>query len=80
MTKILSVIVASVMLSTAAFAANTNMSNNWTCTTNASSAANDADKAADDQMKNTAKAATDAFSFAADNCRDCTKITCEAKE
>jgi hypothetical protein len=50
----------------------------WTCTTNASSAETDADKQADKDME-TAKSAADAFKHAADNCRDCTKITCEAQ-
>ena len=56
----------------------TSMDSNWTCSTNASSSSVAADKAADKQMK-TAKSASDAFSFASQNCRDCTKITCKSK-
>ncbi|HHF7350065.1 TPA: hypothetical protein ACPSKE_003284 [Legionella feeleii] len=55
----------------------TDMSKDWTCTTNASSATTDADKAADDKLANTKDSATSSFSSAAQNCRDCTKITCE---
>ncbi len=61
------------------FAAATSMSSNWTCTTNASSSDVEADKVADKDMSESVKSAEDAFSFAAKNCRDCTKITCEAK-
>jgi hypothetical protein len=57
----------------------TSMDANWMCTTNASSATTDADKAADDKMANTASSGADAFAFASKNCRDCTKITCEAQ-
>lgn len=65
--------------STSMAAASTGMDTNWICTTNASSSSVDADKAADDQMAKTAASAQDAFSFAAANCRDCTKITCVAQ-
>ena len=51
---------------------------NWTCTTNASSSNVDADKAADTEMSGTARSAAEAYAFAAKNCRDCTKITCES--
>ncbi|WP_028389638.1 hypothetical protein [Legionella fairfieldensis] len=54
----------------------TDLSAKWTCTTNASSATTDTDKAADDQMAKMATSAANAFSAAAQNCRDCTKITC----
>lgn len=57
----------------------TDMNTNWTCTTNASTATTDADKAADDQMAKNVTSATSAFAMAAQNCRDCTKITCEAQ-
>lgn len=64
-----------------AFAASaTDMTTKWICTTNASSSELAADKAADEQMKNTAGSAADSFAFAATNCRDCTKITCEAQD
>jgi hypothetical protein len=61
-----------------AFAASlTDMDSKWICTTNASSSDVAADKTADEHMKNTAGSAADSFAFAAKNCRDCTKITCE---
>jgi hypothetical protein len=66
-------------ISTTGFAASvTSLDSKWTCKTNASSSSVDADKAADKQMSETAKSAADAFTFASQNCRDCTKITCEA--
>ena len=52
---------------------------NWICTTNASSSSVEADKAADDKMAKSATSAADAYALAASNCRDCTKITCEAQ-
>ncbi len=58
----------------------TSLDSNWTCTTNASSSSVEADTAADKQMSETAKSATDAFAFASTNCRDCTKITCEVSK
>jgi len=74
----------SLLLATASFATNaaslTDLNAKWTCTTNASSSDNADEKAADDHMKNTKGAAADSFAFAAKNCRDCTKITCEAEE
>ncbi len=57
----------------------TAMDSHWICTTNASSSSLEADKAADNQMANSAKSSTDAFAFASANCRDCTKITCEVQ-
>lgn len=53
---------------------------NWICTTNASSSSVDADKAADKEMANTAKGGTEAFAFAFQHCRDCTKITCDIQK
>ena len=73
------VLIGTILMLTASFgfaAAKTEMGNNWVCTTNASSADTDADKAADNQMANKANSATSSFGFAAQNCRDCTKITC----
>jgi hypothetical protein len=65
---------------TASIAASvTDINSNWICTTNASKADTEAGKAADDKLANTAASATDAFSAAAQNCRDCTKITCKVK-
>ena len=57
----------------------TAMDANWICTTNASTSTVEADKAADDKMAKSATSAADAYAFAATNCRDCTKITCEAQ-
>lgn len=57
--------------------AKTVMDGQWICTTNASSASNDTDKNADKSMANNQNSAVEAFAFAAQNCRDCTKITCE---
>lgn len=55
----------------------TDMKSNWICTTNASSADNYKDRVADDKMAHTPGSAEKSFAFAAKNCRDCTKITCE---
>lgn len=50
----------------------------WSCTTNA--CRNDAvDKAANKQLVDTSKSASDAFSEASINCRDSTKTTCGVK-
>jgi arginyl-tRNA--protein-N-Asp/Glu arginylyltransferase len=73
------------LVSFAGFAADsvkhTSMTENWMCTTNASSASNDKDKAADDRLADKTKLQSGdaAFKMAAENCRDCTKITCEQK-
>lgn len=81
MNKILLVITLLLGGTSFAFAASaTDMSAKWICTTNASSSDISADKAADDQMANTATSAANAFSVASNNCRDCTKITCEVQE
>lgn len=69
-----------VLMSSVALAKTTSLDANWTCSTNASSSSVDADKAADKEMSGTAKSAVDAYAFAAKNCRDCTKITCEAND
>lgn len=61
-------------------AATTDLSKQWVCTTNASSSDVAADKAADEQMKNTPGAVADAFKFASDHCRDCTEIECEVHD
>ncbi|USQ15294.1 hypothetical protein J2N86_15135 (plasmid) [Legionella lytica] len=58
----------------------TDITQNWVCTTNASSSDVATDKAADEQMAKTHNSAASSFEFAVKNCRDCTKITCEAKE
>jgi hypothetical protein len=57
----------------------TNMNNNWVCSTNASSSKNRTEKAADDIMAKTPGNAVNSFVFAAKNCRNCTKITCKLK-
>mgnify|MGYP000308241172 CR=1 FL=1 len=57
----------------------TNMDSRWVCTTNASSTKQTTDKAADEIMAKTPGNAVSAFSFAAKNCRDCTRITCKVK-
>lgn len=58
----------------------TDVNSKWTCTTNASSASTDAEKAADDKMSKTVSSATEAYALAVQNCRDCTKITCEVTD
>ncbi|MGQ3888637.1 hypothetical protein ACQUW5_06340 [Legionella sp. CNM-1927-20] len=69
---------------------NTNANNNqvkptdlhapvWMCTTNASSSDVQADKMADEKMAQQKMSVEKAFEFAAKNCRDCTKITCEVQ-
>ena len=83
MKKILSVLVGGslILMTSLSFAVSkTDLSTQWVCTTNASSSEVDADKNADKQMSETAKSAADAFTFAAANCRDCTKITCKVKK
>ncbi|MGC1182661.1 hypothetical protein [Legionella sp.] len=82
MKGILSLIIGSSLMiatSTVFAATKTDLATNWICTTNASSSSVAEEKAADDQMANTAKSAADAFAFAATNCRDCTKITCNVQ-
>ena len=82
MKKITSLLVGTglAFMVSASFAAGpTSMDTSWSCTTNASSSSVAAEKSADDQMANTTKSATEAYAFAAKNCRDCTKITCESK-
>lgn len=56
------------------------MDSKWICTTNASSSDVAADKAADEQMAKQQGSAAKSFDFAAKNCRDCTKITCELED
>lgn len=83
MKKIMPILIGSSLMlaSSVGFSATaTDMSNNWICTTNASRASTDADKAADNKMAKTVTSASAAYSKAAKNCRDCTKITCEIKE
>jgi hypothetical protein len=78
----LNLVVAGVFVitaSTSMAAAKTGLHSHWICTTNASSSSVKSDKAADDKMAKTAGSAAKAFAFAAENCRDCTKITCEVQ-
>ena len=82
MKNILSLVVAGffvITASTSMAAVKTGLHSNWICTTNASSSSVKSDKTADDNMAKTAGSAAKAFAFATENCRDCTKITCEAQ-
>ncbi len=80
-TVLLSLIGGSLILvSASSFAVSkTDMDAKWICTTNASTSEVATDIAADEQLSTTALSATKAFALAAENCRDCTKITCEAQ-
>lgn len=81
MKTLLSLFIGLVISTSFAFAATvTDTNSKWTCTTNASSSDTATDKAADEKMANTRDSASNAFSFAAQNCRDCTKITCEVED
>ena len=69
-----------ILSSSISFAASkTDMQSKWICKTNASSSDVASDKAADDKMAHFEGSAAQSFSYAAENCRDCTKITCKAK-
>jgi len=68
-----------VTASTSMAAEKTELHSRWICTTNASTSSVDSGKAADDKMAKTQTSAASAFAFATANCRDCTKITCEAQ-
>lgn len=69
-----------ISVSSMSFAAKTtSLNSDWICTTNASSSDVDADKAADTKAAEHAQSAADAFAFASQHCRDCTKITCKVK-
>lgn len=74
--------VAALLLSGVIYAddSKTAMNAHWICTTNASSSDDVKAQEADKQMEKTQKSAADSFAFAAENCRDCTKITCESQE
>jgi hypothetical protein len=78
---ILSLIGGSLILTSASsFAVSkTEMGDKWICTTNASTSEVASEIDADKQMSTTAKSAAKAFAVAAENCRDCTKITCEVQ-
>ena len=82
--KILSTIVCGTLMlvaSTGFAVTKTDMdATKWICTTNASSSDVEADKAADKQMADVGSSSAKAYEFAAQNCRDCTKITCEVKD
>lgn len=58
----------------------TDMESKWMCTTNASSSDVAVDKANDELMAKEHGSAAKSFDFAAKNCRDCTKITCEVQD
>lgn len=82
MKGILNLIIASIFVlvaSTSMAATKTAMDSKWICTTNASSSSLEADKTADKQLASKSSSATNSFAAAAKNCRDCTKITCEAQ-
>ena len=82
MKNIRNVIVAGFLMITATSsmaATKTVVDSSWLCATNASTSAVATEIAADEKMKNTSASAADAFAFALSNCRDCTKITCEAQ-
>lgn len=55
----------------------TDLSKNWTCTTNASSSDKESDKKADENLAKNKGSIKKSFSAAEKNCRDCTKISCE---
>lgn len=57
----------------------TDMRHNWTCSTNATSSDKQKDKDADKKMA-TAASLNKNMKEAAQHCRDCTKITCEATQ
>ncbi len=79
--KKITTILLGLFLGTSVFAASsTDMGSKWICTTNASSSDVQADKDADDKMAKQQDSASNAYAFAAQNCRDCTKITCEAQD
>lgn len=82
MNKYLSLVAASLILasSTSFAAGKTDMDTKWICTINASSSDVAADKDADKQLAEKAGSAAKSFAAAAQNCRDCTKITCEAQD
>lgn len=61
-------------------AGQTDLTKNWTCTTNASSSSVAAEKAADNKMADNKTSIQNAFGLAASNCRDCNKITCEMND
>lgn len=70
-----------ILLSASSFAATkTEMNDKWICTTNASTSEVASEIAADKQMSTNSMSAAKAYSFAAENCRDCTKITCEVQD
>jgi hypothetical protein len=69
-----------ILLSASTFAASkTEMNDKWMCTTNASTSEVASEIAADKQMSTTSMSAAKAYLFAVENCRDCTKITCEVQ-
>ncbi|STY31094.1 Uncharacterised protein [Legionella wadsworthii] len=59
-------------------ATQTDLKSKWVCTTNASKSDDYKESVADDKMGHTQNSAKQSFAFAAEHCRDCTKITCEA--
>ena len=79
--KKLILIFTGLILGSSVYAASvTDMNSKWICTTNASSSDVASEKAADEKLANTQSSASNAFAAAAQNCRDCTKITCEVQD
>ncbi|MBA2656509.1 MAG: hypothetical protein H0U70_05925 [Tatlockia sp.] len=79
MKKIISLVVGTslaLLVSTSFADGKTDLKSKWSCTTNASTASTDADKATDDKMAKNHSSAAKAFALASKNCRDCTQITC----
>lgn len=70
------------LLSTLSLANNTTtaLDSHWICTTNASNSDNVKEQTADSNMEKTQKSATEAFAYATEHCRDCTKVTCEFQD
>lgn len=69
-----------ILVSASSFAlTKTDMDSKWICTTNASTSEVASEIEADKHMSMTASSATKAYSAAVENCRDCTKITCEVQ-
>lgn len=70
-----------ILVSASSFAVSkTDMDAKWICTTNASTSDVTSDVAADKLMSTHATTAKKAYEMAAENCRDCTKISCEVQK
>lgn len=70
-----------ILVSASGFAVGkTDMEAKWVCATNASTSDVTSDVAADKLMSTHATTAKKAYEMAVENCRDCTKITCEVQK